>query len=1177
MANTGKPYGSMIIELGLDSGAFTKNLRGASQAVKNATSEMRNNFKIIDAGGNKLDAMKSKYSGLEKVISAQKKEVDELTKAYKDSYTETGEATAKTADLARKVNDASGKLASYENQLKATGVQLREMNSKTISLGNNMQAFGKKMNNAGGKISGFGNKLTNGITKPIAGAVLAMGSFALFKGFQRLKGIDDARAKLMGLGHDTKNITAIMDSALESVKGTSFGMDEAATTAASAVAAGIEPGKELTKYLTLTGDAAAIAGISLGEMGPIFNKVQTSQKAYTENLNQLSDRGIPIYQWLADEAGVTAEEVKKMASDGEISSEMFLSAIEKNIGGAAKTMGDSSFYATISNIGASIGRIGANFLDAGGQGGGFFSTVKPLLVDLKDSMAGLEDKAADFGVKFGEVFNQVVEKVKGLKQSYDDLSTGQQEALGKMLSFGSLGLVALGPMLKIVGGLMTVFGSLFGTIGGGLVTFGKFKAGFETTGALITAIVTGPVGIAVAIAAIAGAFVLAYVKVEWFRDKVNAALKYINENIIQPIIKNIVAFFQVQLAKITQFWNENGAQIMLAVKNFAAFMEPIFKVLMFAIEFLIKTVWGNIKGIITGALNVIMGAIKIFTAIFTGDWNMLWSGIKQVVSGAISVVWNWINILFIGKILGGIGGLASGAKNLVSGMWTGIKNLFSGGISGASSATGGFISKIGGFFSGMKTSLISTVKTMWSSITSNFTTYISNVVTKVKNMPGQMADGIRKGGGALKDAFAAIWKTAAKGVAAPANKIIEGANWILGKFGSKNKIEKWEPYAKGTDGHKGGHALVNDQKGSTYREAVQLPNGQTFMPEGRNVLLPNLPKGSKVLPATETKALYRYKNGVGEWASGVWNGVKGTANKIKNKALDIFEFISNPADLVSNVVSKFVDYDGLGGVALSMGKGLIGKVTGSMTSWVKGLFESDTGSPPGKGVERWRPTVAKALSMNGLPATDAYIGAWLRQIQSESGGNEKAVQGNIGDINNKTGDLAKGLVQVIGQTFNAYKFPGHNNRLNGLDSLLAGINYAKSRYGKTGMLNVIGKGHGYANGGLVTRHQYAEIAEGNKPEMVIPLTRKARAVSLIQKAQDILGMDNGNNVTVQQIKGNDTPVKINQLLEATVEQNAILRRILNKDTRLDTGVIATASDEYSGKVFSKLNYTTGGA
>lgn len=68
---------------------------------------------------------------------------------------------------------------------------------------------------------------------------------------------------------------------------------------------------------------------------------------------------------------------------------------------------------------------------------------------------------------------------------------------------------------------------------------------------------------------------------------------------------------------------------------------------------------------------------------------------------------------------------------------------------------------------------------------------------------------------------------------------------------------------KGTNFHPGGLALVNDQKGPTYRELITLPGGVSFIPEGRNVMLP-LPRGSKVLPAGKTKQLFpRYANGIG--------------------------------------------------------------------------------------------------------------------------------------------------------------------------------------------------------------------------------------------------------------------------------------------------------------------------
>lgn len=324
-----------------------------------------------------------------------------------------------------------------------------------------LSSFDKKVGSIGKAVSNIGSKLTKYITTPATAATSALVGLTLVKGFDRLKGIDEARAKLKGLGHDAESIEEIMNSALTSVKGTAYGLDEAATTAASAVAAGIKPGKELTRYLSLTADAAAIAGSSMSEMGSIFNKVQTSQVAYTEELEMLADRGVPIYAWIAEEAGVAQGAVKELASDGQISSELFLNAVEKNIGGAAKIMGESSFTAAVANINASLSRIGANFLDAGEQGGGFFSQVKPLLAELNEELGLVEDKAADLGVKFGKTFTNVVNKVKELKANFESLP----QSIQKVAGFGAVFAVGLGPSLQVVGEGMETFSKVSSGVG----------------------------------------------------------------------------------------------------------------------------------------------------------------------------------------------------------------------------------------------------------------------------------------------------------------------------------------------------------------------------------------------------------------------------------------------------------------------------------------------------------------------------------------------------------------------------------------------------------------------------------------------------------------------------------------------------------------------------------------
>ncbi|WP_247941452.1 phage tail tape measure protein [Streptococcus oralis] len=77
-----------------------------------------------------------------------------------------------------------------------------------------------------------------------------------------------------------------------------------------------------------------------------------------------------------------------------------------------------------------------------------------------------------------------------------------------------------------------------------------------------------------------------------------------------------------------------------------------------------------------------------------------------------------------------------------------------------------------------------------------------------------------------------------------------------------------EQHAKGTDNHPGGLATVNDQRGTLYKELVTLPDGTSFIPEGRNVVLP-LPLGTKVMRAGKTRSLMNrlgipnYEKGIG--------------------------------------------------------------------------------------------------------------------------------------------------------------------------------------------------------------------------------------------------------------------------------------------------------------------------
>ncbi|HGF8006405.1 TPA: phage tail tape measure protein [Enterococcus faecium] len=235
----------------------------------------------------------------------------------------------------------------------------------------------------------------------------------------------------------------------------------------------------------------------------------------------------------------------------------------------------------------------------------------------------------------------------------------------------------------------------------------------------------------------------------------------------------------------------------------------------------------------------------------------------------------------------------------------------------------------------------------------------------------------------------------------------------------------------------------------------------------------------------------------------------------------------------------------------------------------QGGLVSGGDSVGGSGVERWRNVAIRALKMTGQYST-ANLNALLNQMRTESNGNPRAI--NNWDINAKNGTPSKGLLQMIDPTFRQYAMHGFNSNIyDPLSNILASIRYALSRYGS---LRNAYRGHGYANGGIVNQHQIAEIAEGNKPEIIIPLdkAKRSRAMQLLAIAQDKLGVKpkSVNN-------SSDSSGTLETLVSLMIQQNHLLSKLLAKDTsvKLDGKPIADNTNGYLGNQLKRSLYTTG--
>ncbi len=251
-------------------------------------------------------------------------------------------------------------------------------------------------------------------------------------------------------------------------------------------------------------------------------------------------------------------------------------------------------------------------------------------------------------------------------------------------------------------------------------------------------------------------------------------------------------------------------------------------------------------------------------------------------------------------------------------------------------------------------------------------------------------------------------------------------------------------------------------------------------------------------------------------------------------------------------------------------------------SWLKSLKGGGS-----KSASKWKPEVIKALKMNGLPTTSAYVNAWIKQIDTESSGNAGAMGGDDGLADGK----AQGLVQVKPGTFNANKFKGHGNIMNGLDNLLAGIRYAKGRYGVKGMLGVIGHGHGYATGGVIRENGLYNLTEQGHEEIVIPTDprRSSDAMKLMAYASEKIQGKGKKNKRPNQLSNGNTQVSSNdntemlammaQQLQAQKEQIDLLTQIAlsNAGIEAKAGFNVNDVNRAQGKKQRRNNFIMGGS
>lgn len=800
---------------------------------------------------------------------------------------------------------------------------------------------------------------------------------------------------------------------------------------------------------------------------------------------------------------------------------------------------------------------------------------------------------------------QIIEMAKGVKSALVIMGTFAKTMAGTLVPVLNSVATAIGKHPKLISGVILGYAGLSKVIlpvTGGMLRFGIAAADFYEKApmlqkaltsvgngfkSMMAFMFTNPWGIALtAIAAIGTAFVVAYNKSKSFRNFINSIGKTIANSFkgipkiiggIGKTIGSVVNVFGKAFSHAVSSSKKGGQNVKKGFLNgvkgistsFAKTIDGIAKwtnkiklgdkLRKIAADAgkhigeLVKSIGPKLSSLVksfSSMLNSVARTVKalyeklkpLFKVIGRIVWVSIKNGLKTAVDlfrDSFKVIGSLMNV-FTDLLTGKWGRLGKDIKKLVGNMWHLVKNLFKNAFNWLNDLTGGALGRM--------------VK--W------FATKMRAIVTTISNIVG-----------AVRHAMVGVVRAALRPFNSLLDGLRKGINWVISKFGASPIKSKWEiplpAYAKGTPGaHKGGFALVNDAKSSRYREMYKLPNGKVgLFPKQRNLVV-NLPKGTEVLDGENTAKLIEAA-GIPAYKDGIFSKIGGFASSIFKKGVDLVEntaaILAHPIKFMEKVFQKFLG-SGLGKAAGFMGD-IIAKVPSTVASWavkwVKNLVNSfgDAGgsaaNPKGASITRWRPYIKRALSANGLPTSAAYVNSWLRQIKTESGGNPNARQPGADPDGDGSGP-ALGLVQTKRSTFMANAFSGHKNIFNGYDNLLAGIRYAKRTYGSR-MLSVIGAGHGYANGGLVTKHQVAEIAEGNLPEMVIPLDESKRGRGWELLGQTYKHFTNGKQATQQSAPTTDYTALFKDMLTEMQAMNARLQRV----EQAQYATALTANDVYN--------------
>jgi tape measure domain-containing protein len=199
---------------------------------------------------------------------------------------------------------------------------MAKLNDLIVTIGAQTRQFDKalgasmrKMQNFGANTKKLGKSMTRSLTMPIA----ALGAAAI----KSAADLETMEVSFISLTGGAKQAADMMANLNEFTAKTPFQIEAVAKSARQLIASGSGIG-DVNEQLQFLGDIAATSGQPIDEIAAIFSKVNAKGKVELESLNQLAERGIPIFTALSEATGLPADKL----GAGAVSVEQFNSVLK---------------------------------------------------------------------------------------------------------------------------------------------------------------------------------------------------------------------------------------------------------------------------------------------------------------------------------------------------------------------------------------------------------------------------------------------------------------------------------------------------------------------------------------------------------------------------------------------------------------------------------------------------------------------------------------------------------------------------------------------------------------------------------------------------------------------------------------------------------------------------------